>query len=75
MFVTANMQSYTTQIFRVIGVLGENFDFFSPLEFDVQTNSDHKTQKNQALLSRALKCYLNEINLIQGRVMAAISKF
>ena len=25
--------------------LGENLDFSSPLGFDVQTNSDHKTQK------------------------------
>ena len=33
-----------------MGPLGENLDFFSPLEFDVETNSDHKTQKNQALL-------------------------
>ena len=40
------------------------------LGFVVQTNSDHKTQKNQAL-----KRYLSEKNLIHGRVMATISKF
>ena len=48
---------------------------FSPLEFDVQTNSDHKTQKIKPYSVRALKRYLNEKNLIHGRVMATISKF
>ena len=56
-------------MFVVVGPLGENLDFFSPLRFDVQTNSDHKTPKNQALVS------LNDKNLIHGRVMATISKF
>ena len=54
-FVITNVQIFTSQIFGVIGPLGENFDFFSPLKFDVQTNSDHKTQKNQALLSQIFK--------------------
>ena len=50
--------------------------FFGPLGVDVQTNSDRRTQ-NQTLLSQnvLLKCYLNEKNLIHGRVMATISKF
>ena len=42
-FVIANIQSFTSQIFGVIGPLGENLDFFSPLGIDVQTNSYHKT--------------------------------
>ena len=49
-------------------------DFFSPLGFDIQTNSDHKTQKVKLCSVRALKHYLNEKNLIHGRVMATISK-
>ena len=28
--------------FGVVGPLGENLNLFSPLGFDVQTNSDHK---------------------------------
>ena len=39
------MQIFTSQNFGVVGPLGENLDFFGPLGFDVQTNSDHKTQK------------------------------
>ena len=66
-FVNVNIQSFTSQIVGVVGPLGENLDFFSPLGFDVQTNSDQKTQKNQALL-RALKRH-------HGRVMGTISKF
>ena len=55
--------------------LGENLDFFNLLGFDIQTNSDHKTQQIKLYSVRALKCYLNEKNLIHGRVMATISKF
>ena len=71
------MQSFTSQIFGVVGPFGENLDFFSPLGFDVQTNSDHETQKIKLYSVRASERYLNEKNLIQcvGRVMATISKF
>ena len=48
---------------------------FSQLGFDIQTNSDHKTQKINFYSVRALKRYLNEMNLIRGRVIATISKF
>ena len=64
---------FTSQIFGVVYRLGENFDLFSPLGFDNQTNSDHKTQKIKLHSVRALKRYLNEKNLIHGRVMAMIS--
>ena len=74
-FVIAIIQSFTSQIFGVVGPLGENLDFFGPLEFDVQTNSDHKTQKIKLYKDRALKRYLNVKNLIHGRVMATISNF
>ena len=50
-------------------------EFFSPLGFDVQTNSDRKTQRIKLYSVRALKRYLNEKKLIHGRVMATISKF
>ena len=48
---------------------------FSPLGFDNQINSDHKTQKVKLCSVGALKRYLNEKNLIHGRVMATTSKF
>ena len=44
-FVIANIQSFISQIVGVAGPLGKNLDFFSPLRFDVETNSDHKTPK------------------------------
>ena len=69
------MQSFTSQSYEVVGTLGENLKFFNPLRFDVQTNSDNKTQKIKLYSVRALKCYLNEINLTHDLVMATISKF
>ena len=69
------MQSFTSQIFGVVSPLQEDLDFFSPLGFDVQTNSDHKTQKIKLYSVRAFKGCLNEKNLIHGRVMSTISKF
>ena len=60
---------------EVVGSLGENLDFFSPLGFDVETNSDHKTQNIKLNSVRDLKRHLNEKNLICGRVMAMILKF
>ena len=56
--------------------LGRKPEFsFSPLGFDIQTNSDHKTQKIKLYSVRVLKRYLIEKNLIEDRVVATISKF
>ena len=44
-------------------------------DLTVQTNSGHKAQKIKLYSVRALRLYLNEKNLIHGRVMATISKF
>ena len=74
-FVIANIQSFTCQSFGVVGPLGENVDFFSTLAFRIQTNSDHKTPKIKIYSVRVSKRYLNEKNLIHGRIMATISKF
>ena len=63
------------QISGVVGSLRENLNFFSPMGFDVQTNSGHKTQKIKLYSVRASKCFLNEKNLIHGQVMGTISKF
>ena len=50
-FVIASIQSFTSQIFGVVGPLGENVDFFGSLGFDFQTNSDHKTKKSSSTQS------------------------
>ena len=55
--------------------LGENLDFFSPLGFDTRRTSDHETPKIKLYSVRALKCHLNDKNLIHGRVTATISGF
>ena len=55
--------------------LGRKLRFFSPLGFDVGTNSDHKTPQNKLYSVRALKRYLNEKYLTHSRVMTTISKF
>ena len=67
--VIAKIQSFTSQIFGVIGPLGETLMFFSSLVFEVQTTSDHKTQKIKLHPFRALESYKNEKNLIHGRVI------
>ena len=59
----------------MVGPLEENLDFFSPLGSDVETNSDHKTSKIKLYSVRALQRYLNEKNMMHGRVMGTISKF
>ena len=45
------------------------------LGFDVQANSDNKTQKIKLYSVRVLKRYLNEKSLTHNPVMARISKF
>ena len=54
-FVIGNIQSFTSQIIGVISPLAENLDFFSPLEFDIQRNSEHETPKIKLHSVRALK--------------------
>ena len=61
--------------FGIAGPLGEKLDFFCPLGFDVQTNSDHKDQRIELSSVGALKRCLEEKNLIHRRVMVTISKF
>ena len=55
MFVIGSKQSFTSQIFEVVGPLGENWDFFSPLGFDIEKNSDHETSKIKLYSAIALK--------------------
>ena len=62
-----------SQTFAVVGPLGVNLSVFSPLRFDVQTNSDHNIKRFHS--ARALNRYLDEKNMIHGLVMATISKF
>ena len=60
---------------KVVGPLGGKFDFFSPSGFEIQSDFDYRSSKIKFYFVRALKCYLNEKNLIHGRVTATILKF
>ena len=55
--------------------LGRKVRFFSPSGFEIQSDFDYRTSKIKFYSVRSLKCYLNEKNLIHGRVTATISKF
>ena len=57
--VISNNQSLVSQILRVIDPLGEKFDFFSPLGFDTERDSDLETSEFK-FHSVASKGYLNE---------------
>ena len=73
LFVVSNTQSFTPTIFGVVGTLGVNLDFFSPVGFDIQRDSGHETRKIKVCSVRALKCYLNVKNLVHGGGTAAAS--
>ena len=74
-YLISNNKSFISQNFKVVGLLGGKFDFFSPSGFEIQSDFDYRTSKIKFYSVRALKCYLNEKNLIHGRVTATISKF
>ena len=55
--------------------LGRKPQFFSPLGFEIQRNSDHETTKIKLYSVRLSKRCLNEKGLIHVQVTATISKF
>ena len=71
-FVIRNYQSFISQILKVVGPLGEKFEFFSPLGFKIQSSFDLETIKIKVHSVRTLKQYVNEKNLIHGRETATI---
>ena len=58
--VISNKQSFLYQDLKVTGPLGENFNFFSPIRFDIQGDSKHLTLTIKFHLLRALKWYRNK---------------
>ena len=44
----------------------ESSIFFSPSQFEIQSDFDYRTSKIKFYCVRALKCYLNENNLMHG---------
>ena len=73
LFQIGNIQSFTSQIFGVIGPLRVKLDFDSPFGFDVQRNSDLLLQKSSSTQSKLkLKLIPNKENLIHGRETAPI---
>ena len=74
-FVISNNKSFIFQNLKVVGPLGGKLDFFSRSGFEIQSDLDYRTSAVKFYSFRALKCYVNEKNLIHGRVTATISKF
>ena len=73
-FVISNNKSFIPQNLKVAGPLGGKFDFFSLSGFEIQSDLDYRTSTIKCYSFRALKCCLNEKNVIHGRVTATISK-
>ena len=75
MVVIRSNQSFVSQILRIIGPLGETFDFLSHLGFDIQLDYGLETSRNELHSVIASKRYLNENNLIHGHEAAMILNF
>ena len=54
-FVIANIQSFTSQIFGVVGLLGENLDYLDRRDLTFKQILITKLKNNQALLSQSFK--------------------
>ena len=67
--------AFISQIYRVVGPMGEKLDFFTPLGFEAKSEFHHKPLKLKPRMIRASKRYLNHNNPINGREMASISWF
>ena len=74
-FVIANIQSFTSQIFGVVSFLEENLDILVSWDLTFKKVIFTKPKKFKLYSVRALKRHLNEKNSIHGRVMAAVLKF
>ena len=66
---------FISQIYRVVGLLEEKLDFFSPLGFEAESDFGHKTFKIKSHSIRASEQYLNDKNPIHGRETASIFRF
>ena len=47
-FGISNNQSSISIVLKVVDLLGEKLDFFSPLEFEIQRDSDLETSKTSS---------------------------
>ena len=74
-FVISNNKSLISQNLRLVVPFGGKLYFVSLQGFEIQSDFDYITTKITFSSVRALKCYLNEKNLIHGRVTAPILKF
>ena len=75
MFVINGNQTFISQIYRVVGHLGEKLDFFSPLGFESKSDFDHKTSNLNPHSIRVSERYLHHKNPIHGRETASIFPF
>ena len=51
--VISGNQSFISQLLNIVGPLGEKFDFFNPLGFEIQSAFDHKISKIKFCSGRA----------------------
>ena len=71
-----SIKSFIAQNLKVVGPFGGKFDFSVPRDLKIKAiNFDYRTSKIKFNSARALKCYVNEKNLINGRVNPTISEF
>ena len=71
----SNNRSFISQNLTVMKPLGGKFNLYSPSGFEIKSDLYYRTSKFMFYFVRALKCYLNEKNLMHGRVTSMISKF
>ena len=65
-YVINGNQTFISQVYRVVGPLGENLDFFRPLGLEAESDFGHKTPKLNPHLVRALERYLSDKNPIHS---------
>ena len=54
-FVISNNKIFISQCLKAEGSLGGQFNFFSPLGFEIQSDFDQRTSKNQILICQSFE--------------------
>ena len=54
-FVVVNIESFTSEIFQVVGLLGENLDFLVRWDLTFKQILITKPEKNRSVLSQSFK--------------------
>ena len=73
--IISGNQSFILQLLNIVGPLREQFDFFIPLGFEIQSPFDHKVSKIKFCSGRAFIWYPKDKNLIHDGETRTILKF